>query len=103
MKNLPLKAFKAAAGGALLQCRVQPGASRSGIAGAYGEECVKIALQSPPVDGKANQELCRMLAELCGLPKGRVSLKSGASGRTKSVFIEGVSPEELRNVLSEDF
>ena len=102
MKNLPAKAFKAAGGGTLLQCRVQPGASRSGVAGAYGEECVRIALQAPPVDGKANQELCRMLAARCAVPKGRVSLKSGASGRSKCVFIEGVSPEELRNVLSED-
>ena len=102
MKNLPAKAFKAAGGGTLLLCRVQPGASRSGVAGAYGGESVRIALQSPPVDGRANQELLRMLAELCGIPKGRVSLRSGASGRTKSVFIEGVSPEELRNVLSED-
>ncbi len=101
MTELPQKAFKTVPAGTLLSCRVQPGASRSSVVGAYGEDCVKIALQSPPVDGKANAELCRMLAALCGIPKGRVSLKNGAVSRTKSVIIEGVSPEELRKILSE--
>lgn len=100
--DLPSGAFKPVEGGALLRCRVQPGASRSAVAGAYGEDCVKIALSSPPVDGKANRELCRMLAELCGVPKAGVELISGLASRSKVVKITGISPEKLRVSLSED-
>lgn len=100
--ELPNKAFKPVDGGTLLRCRVQPGASRSAVAGGYGDECVKIALSSPPVDGKANQELCRMLAVLCNVAKGRVELVSGQASRSKTVKVDGISPEELRAYLSED-
>ncbi len=100
--ELPNKAFKPSGNGTLLVCRVQPGASRSGVSGSYGEEAVKIALSSPPVDGKANQELCRMLAERCGLSKSAVELVSGRTGRSKIVKITGIPPEELRSLLSEE-
>ena len=96
--ELPSRAFKAVDGGTLLVCRVQPGASKSGIAGAYGEDCVKITLASPPVDGKANQALCRLIAELCGVPKGRVEIAS----RSKALRIAGIPPGELRALLSEE-
>ena len=102
MTELPNKAFKPSGDGTLLVCRVQPGASRSGVAGSYGEEAVKIALSSPPVDGKANQELCRMLAERCGVPKSAVELVSGKTGRSKVVKITGIAPEMLRGLLSEE-
>ncbi len=49
-------------------------------------------LKSPPVDGKANDELLRLVAKHFGCRKSAVSLKSGASGRTKLVRIEGSSP-----------
>ena len=46
-------------------------------------------LKSPPVDGKANQELLLLLARHFGCAKSAVSIKSGASGRTKLVRIDG--------------
>ena len=100
--ELPSRAFKAVDGGTLLVCRVKPGASKSGIAGAYGEDCVKITLASPPVDGKANQALCRLIAELCGVPKGRVEIASGHASRSKALRIAGIPPGELRALLSEE-
>jgi len=45
-------------------------------------------IKSPPVDGKANQELIELVAEHFGCRKGAVSIKSGASGRMKLVRIE---------------
>ena len=100
--DLPSGAFKPVEGGALLRCRVQPGASRSAVVGSYGDDCVKIALSSPPVDGKANKELCRMFAELCNVPKAGVELISGQTSRSKVIKVTGISPEELRAYLSED-
>ncbi len=100
--DLPSEAFKPVDGGVLLRCRVQPGASRSIVAGAYGDDCVKIALSSPPVDGKANKELCLLLSKLCGVAKSRVELVGGQTSRSKVIKVIGVSPEELRAYLSED-
>jgi len=45
-------------------------------------------VKSPPVDGKANKELVALVAERFRCPKSAVSIKSGASGRTKLVKIE---------------
>jgi len=49
-------------------------------------------LKSPPVDGKANEELLALVARHFGCRKSAVSLKSGASARTKLVHIEGQIP-----------
>ncbi len=98
MPELPETAFKATDDGVLLCCRVQPGASRSAIVGGYGDE-IKIALQAPPVDGKANAALCRLLADWCKIPKGRVGLKSGLTSRSKVLAIHGVTKEELQAIL----
>ena len=46
-------------------------------------------LKSPPIDGKANEELLALVASHFGCRKSAVSLKSGASARTKLVRIEG--------------
>jgi hypothetical protein len=46
-------------------------------------------LKSAPVDGKANEELLTLVARHFGCRKSAVSIKSGASGRTKLVRIEG--------------
>jgi uncharacterized protein len=54
-------------------------------------------LKSPPVDGKANEELLALVARHFGCRKSAVSLKSGASARTKLVRIEGPNPL-LQNV-----
>jgi uncharacterized protein (TIGR00251 family) len=45
--------------------------------------------KSPPVDGKANKELIALVADHFRCPKSAVSIKSGASGRSKLVKIEG--------------
>jgi len=45
-------------------------------------------VKSPPVDGKANAELVALVAARFRCPKSAVSIKSGASGRSKLVKIE---------------
>lgn len=73
-------------GAVQLWLRVQPGASRSRLVGMHGER-LKVALQAPPVDGKANDELIRYLAEILDLPRARLELASGASSRDKRVDV----------------
>lgn len=100
MPELSETAFKAVSGGCRVSLRVQPGASRNAVAGSYGDS-VKIALQAPPVDGRANQALCRLLADWCGIPKSGVELKSGQSSRSKVLELSGITPEELKAILTQ--
>lgn len=83
-------------GGILLSCHVRPGAKTSAFAGTYGA-ALKISLAAPPVDGKANKELCAFLAKRLGLPKSSVSLVSGAASRDKKVLL----PENADSLLLE--
>jgi uncharacterized protein len=79
--------------------KVHPRARRSGPAGKFGDAW-KLDLAAPPVDGKANEECVRCLAELCGVPRARVRIVTGLTSRTKVVDIEGVAQEELERLLS---
>jgi uncharacterized protein len=46
-----------------------------------------VHLKSPPVDGKANEELIRLLADKFDVPKSSIRIKSGLSSREKVVVI----------------
>jgi uncharacterized protein len=69
-----------------LRIKVKPNSRSSGLEElSDGTWLARVA--SPPVDGKANEELVRLIAEHFGVRKARVSIKSGASGRIKLVQI----------------
>jgi uncharacterized protein (TIGR00251 family) len=70
----------------VLELHVQPGASRTEVAGTHGD-ALKVRLAAPPVDGKANAELLRFLAEAFGVPRRDVTLLRGESSRAKVVRI----------------
>ncbi|NYI46797.1 hypothetical protein BJ993_003877 [Nocardioides aromaticivorans] len=74
----------------LLSVRVQPGASRTGVAGPTGPEGaeLKVRLASPPVDGRANEELVRWLARELGVPRSAVTLVRGQTSRSKQLRID---------------
>lgn len=91
-------AVKAHDGGTAVCCHVQPNASKTAPDGMYGEE-LKIKLKTPPVDGKANQELCRYFAQIFDLPGSRVRLLSGLTSRRKRILIP-VDPETFFRKLS---
>ena len=69
-----------------LNVYLQPRASRDEIVGLHGDS-LKIRITAPPVDGKANGHLLRFLAREFGVPRNRVELISGQTGRTKRVRI----------------
>jgi hypothetical protein len=74
----------------VLVVQVQPRAARSEVAGWHGE-ALKLRLAAPPVDGAANQELVRYLAERLGMRRADVQLLSGRGGRRKRVEILGLT------------
>jgi len=70
----------------LLTVHVQPGAKTTSCAGIHGD-ALKIRLQAPPVDGKANQALIIWLAETLGCPKNRIELIRGQTSRHKTLAV----------------
>jgi uncharacterized protein (TIGR00251 family) len=84
---------------ARLTIKLHPRAKRSALAGRIGDAW-KLSLAAPPVDGKANEECVRFLAELARVPRARVRIVMGLTSRVKVVEIEGVSQEDLERCLS---
>jgi hypothetical protein len=70
----------------ILRLRVQPRASRDEWAGPRGD-CYRVRITAPPVDGKANAHLLRLIASDFGVPLARVTLEQGGSGREKQVRV----------------
>jgi len=62
-------------------------------------ELLKIRIKSAPVDGKANRELVRFLAEILDIPERQITIVRGASSRRKTVAIEGLTAERATRAL----
>ena len=77
--------------------RVQPRASRDEIVGEWNG-ALKIRLTAPPVDDRANEALCRLLAARLNVPVAAVRIISGARSRNKRVEVQGVSAEQVRKL-----
>ena len=84
--------------GVRIQLHIQPRAARTELAGAFGD-ALKVRLKSPPVDGAANQELVRFLAETLEVSRNDVLLVAGHAGRRKTVRVVGVSAENATRRL----
>ncbi len=84
-----------APGGARLAVHVQPNAARPGLAGAHGA-ALKVRVDAPPLDGRANARLCRLLADALGVPVRDVTLVAGESARAKVVAIAGLDAAAVR-------
>lgn len=91
-------------GGVTLAVRAQPGAKKTAIAGVYGEgdaAQLKIAVQAPPVEGRANEALVKFLAATFNLPKSSVELISGDLSRSKVFLLHGISIEYVRKIFEQ--
>ena len=59
-----------------------------------------VRVTAPPIDGRANDALCRLIAKRAGVGVRSVSVVRGISSREKVVRVEGISAEDLRTALS---
>ncbi|MBK1612817.1 hypothetical protein CKO44_04955 [Rubrivivax gelatinosus] len=84
-----------AAGAELSRLRVAvvPNARRTGADGLH-DGALRVRLNAPPVDGKANETLVAWLADELGLPKRAVRLMHGQSGRRKQLELDA-APEAV--------
>jgi uncharacterized protein (TIGR00251 family) len=75
----------------VIEVRVQPRASRSELAGLHGGR-LRVRLQAPPVDGRANLALVDFLARAFSVPRASVVIEHGLGGRDKRVRVQDVGP-----------
>ena len=87
--------------GVLVAVRVKPRAPAAKVEGERGGRLL-VAVTAPPVDGKANDAVCRLLAKTLGVAGGRVSVVSGERARDKLVRIDGVQLAEVAGTLGID-
>jgi len=75
--------------GALLRVRVKVRASKSRVLAPKGG-ALEVAIAAPPVDGAANEELVRTLAQHFAVPKSTISIESGKASRSKLVRLSSL-------------
>jgi hypothetical protein len=85
----------------LLEVRVQPRASKTEFAGLVGDR-LRVRLQAPPVDGKANAALVEFVADAFGVARSSVVLEKGHTGRDKRLRVRQAAavPAALQSLLA---
>jgi uncharacterized protein (TIGR00251 family) len=78
--------------------KVRPSSRRNEIVGELGD-ALKIALTTPPVDGRANEACIEFLANLLDVPRSSVAIATGQRSRNKLMRVTGLSAEEVRRRL----
>jgi uncharacterized protein len=83
----------------VLKVQVQTRASRDEVVGPHGDS-LKIRITAAPVAGAANKHLLKFLAKKLKVARSQMSIASGPTSRAKSIAIEGISAEEVRQRLT---
>jgi uncharacterized protein len=75
--------------------RVKPRGGRDAVEGVVEGRLV-VRVSAPPVEGRANAAVERLVADALGVPKSRAAVVAGAKAREKLVRVEGLSAAEAR-------
>ncbi|HAY22278.1 MAG TPA: hypothetical protein DCY27_08945 [Desulfobacterales bacterium] len=79
---------------------VVPRSSRDALA-AWHQGVLRVRLRAAPVEGAANEALVALLAKSLGVPRDCIQIRAGKTSRRKVVSVQGISPEELDQRLTE--
>lgn len=79
--------------GSALAVRVTPRASRNEIVELLDDGTIKVRIAAPPSDNEANETLIDFLAEVLGVPRSRLDIVAGVSGRDKLISIVDMDAE----------
>ena len=82
-----------------LALRVQPRSRSNEIAGERAGALL-VRVTAPPVDGKANEAVRKLVSKRLGVPVNRISVVRGKSSRDKLIEVDGIGDAELRRALS---
>lgn len=81
--------------GAALAVRVTPRASQNEIVELMEDGTIRVRIAAPPSDSEANEALIKFLAEVLGVPRSRLDIVAGASGRDKLISVVDMDAETV--------
>lgn len=90
---------RAPANSAQIEVRLRPRGKGDELLG-MEDGVLRARVSAPPVDGKANRALCRMIAKRVGVAPSRVSVVRGEKSRDKVIRVEGVDAAALEKALA---
>jgi uncharacterized protein (TIGR00251 family) len=79
--------------GSALAVRVTPRANQNEIVELMEDGTIKVRIAAPPSDNEANEVLIKFMAEVLGVPKSRLDIVAGASGRDKLISVVDMDAE----------
>ena len=82
-----------------MEVRLKPRGSREELIG-LRDGVLQAKVTAPPVDGRANRALCKLIAKRVGVAPSRVSVVRGEKSRDKVVQVDGMDEAELHAALS---
>ena len=85
-------------GAVTVDIAVKPRSSREGVGPIQGDRLC-VAVNAPPVDGKANEAVVRLLASIFKIPRSAVTIVRGETGRKKTIRIAGISAAALLRAI----
>ncbi len=88
--------------GSAIAVRVTPRASHNQIVGVLHDGTVKIHVTAAPAEGEANAGLIAFLSDILDVPKSRIEIVAGASGRDKLVSVLDMDAETLHKKIVEN-
>ena len=84
--------------GVIIKVRVIPRSSRTAVGRVIGD-ALSIKLTSPPIEGRANKDLKKLLGKKLGIPPSSISILSGRNSREKTLLIPNVDRLAVRTSL----
>ncbi len=99
MRDLKNLNITDASRGAAFTVKIVPKATKTEIVGIQEDGTIKIRLMSPPVEGQANDELIKFLAEFFRVSQKDIEIVAGLDGRRKLVSVLNVKAEDVDRLV----
>lgn len=85
--------------GVVLSLHCQPGARASRVVGLHDDR-LKLQVQAPPLENRANEALVAWLAVQLSLPRKQIEILTGQTSRQKRVLVRGATLEQVERLLA---
>lgn len=85
-------------GGIKVRLYIQPQSSKNQIIGLH-DGALKVKIQAPPIEGKANDEIIYFFSKLLKIPKSQLEILKGDLSRHKTLAILGISKETFEKII----
>jgi uncharacterized protein (TIGR00251 family) len=81
-----------------LTLHVQPNARQNEVLG-FEDGILRLKIAAPPVEGKANKELIAFLSKRLGVSKSSISIDRGQTSKSKVISIEGLTRDQIYELI----